>query len=82
MTQFKIMQLTHDNSGHTIHNTQCFSQDDEWIVYDTRNNDAMIASTENISMVKYANGEIRELYQYKASNTLRAGSLERLLFHR
>ena len=34
--QFKIMQLTHDNSGHTIHNSQCFSPDDEWIVFDTR----------------------------------------------
>ena len=60
--QFKIMQLTHDNSGHTIHNTQCFSQDDEWIVYDTRNNDTMIASTGNISMVNTQTGEIRELY--------------------
>src|SRR6478735_11965544 len=60
--QFKMMQLTHENSGHTIHNTQCFSQDDEWIVYDTRNNDTMIASTGNISMVNTQTGEIRELY--------------------
>jgi len=60
--QFKMIQLTHENSGHTIHNTQCFSQDDEWIVYDTRNNDTMIASTGNISMVNTQTGEIRELY--------------------
>ena len=59
------MQLTHDNSGHTIHNTQCFSQDDQWIVYDTRNNDTMIASTGSISMVNTQTGEIRELYHTK-----------------
>ncbi len=56
------MQVTHENSGHTIHNTQCFSHDDEWIVYDTRNNDAMIAGTGTISMVNTQTGEIRELY--------------------
>jgi len=63
--QFKIMQLTHDNGGHTIHNTQCFSHDDEWIVYDTRNNDTMIAGTGNISMINTQTGEIRELYHTK-----------------
>ena len=63
--QFKMMQLTHDNGGHTIHNTQCFSQDDEWIVFDTRNNDTMISSTENISMVNTKTAEIRELYHTK-----------------
>src|SRR6188768_2576363 len=60
--QFKITQLTHDNSGHTIHNSQCFSQDDEWIVYDTRNDDGMIAGTGSISMVNIQTGELRELY--------------------
>ncbi len=63
--QFKIMQLTQDNGGHTIHNTQCFSQDDEWVVYDTRNNDTMIASTGNVCMVNTQTGEIRELYHTK-----------------
>ena len=56
------MQLTFENSGHTIHNTQCFSHDDKWIVYDARNNDTMLASTGNISMVNTQTGEIRELY--------------------
>lgn len=63
--KIKIMQLTHDNGGHTIHNTECFSPDDQWIVFDTRNNDTMIASTGNISMVNTQTGEIRELYQTK-----------------
>ena len=59
------MQLTHGNGGHTIHNTECFSPDDQWIVYDTRNNDTLIASTGNISMVNTHTGEIRELYHTK-----------------
>ena len=59
------MQLTFDNGGHTIHNTECFSPDDQWIVYDTRNNDTMIASTGNISMVNTQTREIRELYHTK-----------------
>lgn len=63
--QFKIMQITHDNGGHTIHNTESFSPDDQWIVYDTRNNDTMIASTGSISMVNTQTGEIRELYHTK-----------------
>ena len=59
------MQLTHDSVGHSIHNTECFSPDDQWIVYDTRNDDTMIASTGNISMVNTQTGEIRELYHTK-----------------
>ena len=59
------MQLTFDNSGHTIHNTECFSPDDQWIVFDTRNNDTMISSTGTISMVNTQTGEIHELYHTK-----------------
>lgn len=61
----KVLQLTRDNSGHTIHNTQCFSPDGQWIVFDTRNNDALIQSTGSISMVNAHTGEIRELYHTK-----------------
>src|SRR6185312_16960448 len=63
--QFKVMQLTHNNGGHTIHNTQCFSPDDQWIVFDTRNYDTLIASTGSIAMVNTQTGEIRELYSTK-----------------
>lgn len=63
--QFKTMQITFDHSGHTIHNTECFSPDDQWIVYDTRNHDTMIASTGNIFMVNIQTGEIRGLYHTK-----------------
>lgn len=71
--QMKIIQLTSDNSGHTIHNTQCFSPDDQWIVFDTRNNDANISSTGNISMVNTHTGEIRELYHTTHQTTYGPG---------
>lgn len=60
--QIKPMQLTHGSGGHTIHNTQCFSPNDKWIVYDTRNADSMIGSTGGIAMVNTKTGETRELY--------------------
>ena len=59
---FKLMQITHDSGGHTINNTQCFSPDGQWIVYDTRNNDSQIGSTGCIAMVNTHSGEIKELY--------------------
>ncbi|MEO8766607.1 MAG: DUF3748 domain-containing protein [Ginsengibacter sp.] len=61
-TYLEIIQLTHNAGGHTINNTQCFSHDDQWIVYDTRNNDSMIGSTGSISMVNTLTGGIKELY--------------------
>jgi len=58
----RVIQLTHDPNGHTIHNTECFSPDDQWIVYDGRNFDSLISSTGNISIVNVETGKIRELY--------------------
>jgi hypothetical protein len=58
----KVIQLTHNPCGHTIHNTQCFSPDDRWIIYDTRNVDTMIGSNGSIQMVNTKSGEISELY--------------------
>ena len=62
LKHFKLMQLTHNDGGHTLHNTECFSPNDEWIVYDTRNADSMIGNTGNIAMVNTKTGETRELY--------------------
>ncbi|HRQ19395.1 MAG TPA: hypothetical protein PL085_20125, partial [Agriterribacter sp.] len=42
---YKDVQLTSDQAGHVIHNTQVFSPDDEWIVFDSRNNENAIGST-------------------------------------
>jgi Tol biopolymer transport system component len=56
------IQLTNDALGHTIHHTQVFSPDDQWIVFDTRNYDDQIASTGKIRMVNVSTKEIKELY--------------------
>jgi Tol biopolymer transport system component len=60
---YKEIQLTHDASGHCLNSTQCFSPDDQWIVYDGRNHDTMIGSTGLIAMVNTFTGEIRKLYE-------------------
>ena len=59
---FKETQLTFDESGHSIHNYQVFSPDDKWIVYNVRNHDSLITSTESIRMVNNVSAKIKELY--------------------
>ncbi|GEO04427.1 biopolymer transporter Tol [Adhaeribacter aerolatus] len=56
-------QLTYQPYGHTLHHTQCFSPDDQWLVFDTRNDDTQILSTGSIRVVNVQTGEVRELYQ-------------------
>ena len=60
---FSEIQLTHAAYGHTIHNTQVFSKDGLWVVYDTRNDDTQIGSTGSIEMVNTETGEVKELYR-------------------
>jgi Tol biopolymer transport system component len=59
---FKETQLTFDEYGHSIHNYQVFSPDDQWIVYDIRNHDSLIISTGSIRIVNVVSAEIKELY--------------------
>jgi len=61
--KFTEKQLTFSNNGHTIHNTQVFSKDNQWIVYDTRNSDTAIASTGSIEMINTLTKEVKRLYQ-------------------
>lgn len=63
MMNFDERQLTTDTKGHTIHNTQVFSPNGQWIVYDTRNDDTQIGSTGTIEMVNVKTAEVRELYR-------------------
>lgn len=60
---YKEIQLTHSPDGHCLNSTQCFSPDDKWIVYDTRNDDARIASTGEIAMVQTITHEVKTLYR-------------------
>src|SRR5690606_38049484 len=68
---FSETQLTHAAQGHTIHHTQVFSKDGQWVVYDTRNDDTKIGSTGSIEMVNTATGQVRVLYQ--TANQTNAG---------
>ena len=56
-------QLTNDSYGHFLNSTQVFSPDDEWIVYDTRNDDGGIGVTGRIEMANAKTGEITPLYR-------------------
>ncbi len=60
--RFTETQLTHDRYGHFLNSTQVFSPDDEWIVYDTRNDDGGIGVTGSIEMVNVSTGKIQALY--------------------
>ncbi|MCY7358432.1 MAG: DUF3748 domain-containing protein, partial [Rudanella sp.] len=56
-------QLTHAPKGHTLNNTQVFSPDDQWVVYDTRNLDTQLGQTCCIGMVHVLTAEDRLLYR-------------------
>lgn len=53
----KIIQLTHTPIGHTLNNSQVFSADNQWLVFDTRNNDGDIQITGSIGIVNIITGE-------------------------
>src|SRR5690606_37839052 len=61
--KFNEIHLTDAPQGHTLHNTQVFSKDGKWIVYDTRNDDTQIGRTGSIEMVNVQTGEVRVLYR-------------------
>ncbi|MBX3239074.1 MAG: DUF3748 domain-containing protein [Chitinophagaceae bacterium] len=63
LMQYQEMQLTADHEGHTIHNTQVFSPDNEWIAFDSRNNENAIGSTGAVGMVNVKTKEIKYLYR-------------------
>lgn len=55
-------QHTTGKYGHTLNATQVFSPDDNWVVYDTRNDDTHIGRTDGIEMVNITTGEVIRLY--------------------
>lgn len=56
------IQVTHGPYGHMINPIQVFSPNDEWIVYDTRNDQTHISRTCCIEKVNVRSGEIVKLY--------------------
>ncbi|MFI5194417.1 MAG: DUF3748 domain-containing protein [Chitinophagales bacterium] len=59
----KEIQLTHDQSGHCTNTSHCFSLDDQWVVYDNRNDDGGIMGAGEIAMVNIYTGKITSLYK-------------------
>jgi len=64
-------QLTFDYKGHYLNPTQCFSPDDEWIVYDTRIDPEKIGSTRSVEKVNLESGEM--IMMYTAPNQTQYG---------
>jgi hypothetical protein len=59
----KEIQLTNDDHSHMINESQCFSKDGSWIVYDTRNVGMPIPENPEIAMVHTATRKIKSLYK-------------------
>jgi hypothetical protein len=58
----KEVQLSHSEIGHTLNTGQVFSANNEWIVFDERNNDTDIKITAGIGIINVKTGEERNLY--------------------
>lgn len=61
------VQLTNGQMGHTLNSTQCISANDEWVVFDTRNEDTKIGTTSTIGILNLHTGEIKTVYQNPAT---------------
>src|SRR5690606_40531376 len=59
----EITMLTSSDMGHTLHHNNAFSKDDEWIVFDGRNDDTKIGETATIGVVHVETGEEKIIYQ-------------------
>lgn len=63
MKETNVITLTKTAAGHTIHHNSVFSPDDQWIVFDGRNDDTKIGETSTIGMVNVNTGEERIVYK-------------------
>jgi WD40 repeat protein len=64
-SKLKEVQLTYGEKGHFLHIQQAFSPNNEWLVYDTRNDETHISRTSSIEMVNANSKEIISLYNTK-----------------
>ncbi len=56
------VQLTSSEIGHTLNTGQVFSANNDWIVFDNRNNDGDIKITGSIGIVNVKTGEEKTIY--------------------
>lgn len=64
-TMYKIETLTQSDRGHTLHHNSVFNFNNEWIVFDARNDDTKIGECTEIGMVNVKTKEERIIYQTK-----------------
>ena len=76
----RLRQLTFGKYGHMLNRRQSISPDGEWVVYDTRNEDAHIARTHAIEMVKMETGDITPLYRTR-NQTVHGPGVGAVAFH-
>lgn len=63
MNKATPIQLTFGSYGHTLHHCQIMSPDNQWIVYDIRNEDSAIGTTTRIERVHTDSKTIEILYE-------------------
>ncbi|MGC1241220.1 MAG: DUF3748 domain-containing protein [Chryseosolibacter sp.] len=74
------VQLTSGRYGHMLNSAQVFSPDDQWVVYDTRNDQTHIGRTCCIEKVNIRTGEIVRLYT-TAGQTIHGPGVGAVAFH-
>lgn len=60
-----VKTITNSHIGHMIHHNSVFSLDDQWIVFDSRNDETKIGETSTIGIVHVNTGEERLIYKTK-----------------
>lgn len=73
MSFSKPIQLTFGEYGHTLHHCQVMSPDNEWVVYDTRNEDSAIGTTTRIERVNVKSKAVEVLYEVEHYNAYGPG---------
>lgn len=71
--KFQIIQVTKGDAGHCLYNTQCFSPDDQWIVFDSRNDDSEISKTGTVNMVNTQTFKSSALYHTQNQSSFGPG---------
>lgn len=69
----KEYQLTSDAKGHYLNQRQAFSPDDQWLVYDNRNDGSLIGLNPSVEMVNIAHGEVKLVYRAPNANAFGPG---------
>ncbi|WP_339812623.1 DUF3748 domain-containing protein [uncultured Imperialibacter sp.] len=69
----KEYQLTSDAKGHYLNQRQAFSSDDQWLVYDNRNDGSQIGLNPSIEMVNIGHGEVKLVYSAPNANAFGPG---------